>query len=68
MKAFPIVDAWAYLTILRNKCLPQPPIAVDALQSRRGRLEECMSALNIGTVTKAQLWQAITRVARRLLA
>lgn len=42
--------------------------AVDTLQSRRGRLEECMTALNIGTVTKAQLWQAIRRVARRLLA
>ena len=42
--------------------------AVDTLQSRRGRLEERMSALNIGTVTKAQLWQAIRRVARRLLA
>lgn len=42
--------------------------AVDALQSRRGRLEECMAALSIGPVTKAQLWQAIRGVARRLLA
>ena len=42
--------------------------AVDALQSRRGRLEECMTALSIGPVTKAQLWQAIRGVARRLLA
>lgn len=42
--------------------------AVDMLQARRGRLEECMAALNITTVTKAQLWQAIRRVARRLLA
>jgi hypothetical protein len=41
---------------------------VDALQSRRGRLEECMTALRIGPVTKAQLWQAIRGVARRLLA
>ncbi|ROZ63423.1 nucleotidyl transferase AbiEii/AbiGii toxin family protein [Ramlibacter sp. WS9] len=42
--------------------------AVDALQSRPGRLEECMKAMRIATVTKAQLWQAIRRVARRLLA
>jgi hypothetical protein len=41
--------------------------AVDALQSRRGRLEECMTALSVGPVTKAQLWQAIRQVARRLL-
>ena len=41
--------------------------AVDALQSRPGRLEECMRALSIGPVTKAQLWQAIRGVARRLL-
>jgi hypothetical protein len=41
--------------------------AVDALQSRRGRLEECMTALAIGPVTKAQLWQAIRGMARRLL-
>ena len=42
--------------------------AVDALRSRRGRLEECTTALNVGPVTQAQLWQAIRRVARRLLA
>jgi hypothetical protein len=42
--------------------------AVDALQSRKGRLEECMTALSIGPVTKAQLWQAIRKLARRLLA
>lgn len=42
--------------------------AVDGLQSREGRLEECMTALSIGPVTKAQLWQAVRRVARRLLA
>jgi hypothetical protein len=41
--------------------------AVDTLQSRRGRLEECMAALSIGPVTKAQLWQAIRGMARRLL-
>lgn len=42
--------------------------AVDAMQYRRGRLDECMTALSIGPVTKAQLWQAIRGVARRLLA
>jgi hypothetical protein len=42
--------------------------AVDALQSRKGRLEECMTALSIGPVSKAQLWQAIRKLARRLLA
>lgn len=42
--------------------------AVEALQARRGRLESCMTALNIDRVTPAQLWQAIDRVARRLLA
>lgn len=42
--------------------------AVDALQSRPGRLEECMKAMHIATVTKAQLWQAIRHVARRLLS
>lgn len=41
--------------------------SVDALQSRPGRLEECMRALGIGPVTKAQLWQAIRGMARRLL-
>lgn len=42
--------------------------AVATLQSRPGQLEQCMTALNVGPVTKAQLWQAIQRVARRLLA
>jgi hypothetical protein len=42
--------------------------AVDALESRRGRLDECMTALSIGPATKAQVWQAIRGVARRLLA
>lgn len=42
--------------------------AVDALEGRLGRLEECMTALSIDGVTKAQLWQAIRTVARRLLA
>ena len=42
--------------------------AVDALESRRGRLEECMTALSVDGVTRAQLWQAIRTVARRLLA
>jgi hypothetical protein len=42
--------------------------AVDSLQSRRGRLQECMTALSVGPVTKAQVWQAIRGVARRLLA
>ena len=42
--------------------------AVDALETRRGRLEECMTALSIDGVTRAQLWQAIRTVARQLLA
>jgi hypothetical protein len=42
--------------------------AVDTLQSRPRRLEECMAALSIGPVTKAQLWQAIRHLARALLA
>ena len=42
--------------------------AVDALDARRGRLDECMTALSIDGVTKAQLWQAIRTVARQLLA
>lgn len=42
--------------------------AVDMLQNRRGRLEECMTALSIGPMTKAQLWQAIRSVAKQLLA
>lgn len=42
--------------------------AVDALQGRQGRLEACMAALSIDRVTRAQLWAAITKVARQLLA
>ena len=42
--------------------------AVDALEARRGRLETCMTALSVEGVTRAQLWQAIRTVARRLLA
>jgi hypothetical protein len=42
--------------------------AVDMVRSRPGRLEECMAALGIGPVTKAQLWQAIRHLARVLLA
>ena len=42
--------------------------AVDTLEARRGRLEECMIALSVNGVTRAQLWQAIRTVARRLLA
>ena len=42
--------------------------AVDALQSRHGRLEACMAALGVDRVTPAQLWQEITRLSRRLLA
>jgi len=42
--------------------------AVDGLEVRGGRLEECMTALSISGVTRAQLWQAIRNVARRLLA
>ena len=42
--------------------------AEDALETRRGRLEDCMTALSIDGVTRAQLWQAIRTVARRLLS
>jgi hypothetical protein len=42
--------------------------AVEALEARRGRLDECMNALSIDGVTRAQLWQAIRTVARQLLA
>ena len=42
--------------------------AVDTLETQRGRLEACMTALSIDGVTRAQLWQAIRKVARRLLA
>jgi hypothetical protein len=41
--------------------------AVDTLEARRGRLEECMTALSVDGVTRAQLWQAIRTVARQLL-
>lgn len=42
--------------------------AVEAMEARRGRLEECMTALSIDGVTRAQLWQAIRQMARRLLS
>ena len=42
--------------------------AVDGLEARRGRLETCMTALSVDGVTRAQLWQEIRTVARRLLA
>jgi hypothetical protein len=42
--------------------------AVQLLQSQPTRLDRCMKALAIEPVTKAQLWQAIKAVARRLLA
>lgn len=42
--------------------------AVDALETRRGRLQECMAALRIDRVTRAQLWQAMRKLARQLLA
>jgi Nucleotidyl transferase AbiEii toxin, Type IV TA system len=38
--------------------------AIDALRVRRGRLDACMHALAIGTVSKAQLWQRIRRLSR----
>lgn len=41
--------------------------AVDLLQTGRGRMDTCMAALGMQGVTKAQLWQAIKRVARVLL-
>lgn len=40
--------------------------AVEALHQRPGRLEECMDALSITSVSKAQLWQAIRRLCRGL--
>jgi hypothetical protein len=40
--------------------------AIEALQTRHARLEQCMRALGITTVTKAQLWQAIRKVGRAL--
>ena len=42
--------------------------AVDALRKRPHRLDECMQALGIDRVTKAQLWQAIRRIERALPA
>lgn len=41
--------------------------AVD-LMAQQGRLARCMAALSVGPATKAQVWQAIRRVARALLA
>jgi hypothetical protein len=41
--------------------------AIDTMQSRPGRLEECVRALSVGPVTKAQLWQEIRRVGRILI-
>jgi len=42
--------------------------AVSRLETQRGRLEACMTALSVDGVTRAQLWQAIRTVARQLLA
>jgi hypothetical protein len=42
--------------------------AVDLLRTEQRRLDRCMKALGMQTVSKAQLWQAIRRVARALLA
>jgi hypothetical protein len=42
--------------------------AVGALRKRPHRLDECMKALGIDKVTKAQLWQAIRGVQRGLPA
>lgn len=41
--------------------------AMDLLKSDSTRLARCMSALKVEAVSKAQLWQAIRRVARMLL-
>lgn len=41
--------------------------AVEMLKDRPGRLEECMASMRVGPVTKAQVWQAIRTLARRLL-
>ena len=41
--------------------------AVD-LMGETGRLARCMAALSVGPATRAQVWQAIQRVARALLA
>jgi hypothetical protein len=40
--------------------------AIGKLKDRPGRLAECMAALSMQSVTKAQLWQAIIRVGQRL--
>jgi hypothetical protein len=40
--------------------------AVQALRERPQRLDDCMNALSITTVTKAQVWQSIRRLARAL--
>lgn len=40
--------------------------AVDALHGRRHRLEQCMAALGMRGVSKAQLWQRIRRVRKAL--
>lgn len=41
--------------------------AVGLLRSNPHRLAECMTALSVGPVTKAQLWQAIRTMERRVL-
>lgn len=40
--------------------------AVQALHARPHRLEECMQALRVTSVSRAQLWQAIRRLGRAL--
>jgi hypothetical protein len=40
--------------------------AVAGLETQSGRLEACMTALSVDGVTRAQLWQAIRKVARQL--
>ncbi|MGE4244150.1 nucleotidyl transferase AbiEii/AbiGii toxin family protein [Ramlibacter sp.] len=42
--------------------------AMDSLRNRPGRLEACIKALDITTVTRAQLWQAMKRIERTLAA
>lgn len=42
--------------------------ALDLLQAHPGRLEECMNAMRMSGVSRAQLWQAIRQTARRLLS
>lgn len=48
-----------------RRCLLQ---AVDALRTNPARLKECMAAMKIEGVSQAQLWQAIKRTGRALLA